>query len=768
MSLLDKKYVLTINLEDSTITYPLNMSFFNTDKNIANLYVKVQYRDDVIKYISKTDAVNYNIKLTVIKPKSNNLKEVQGVITNDFEEDYAIYKFELPSEFTDQVGLVVCEFLITNANEVLTTSSFSYTIKASKVTGLNPEIIPNPDLPVLKQLIEDVKSAQQWISNIDDVKSSEVKTYSSKKIEDIKTKVDEQFNTIVDDLSNKSNVINSIDITNFGVVGNGVYDDSQAFLKALNYASENKCKLTCKNLNITIKNKIDITFNQDLLLEGDNTAINFNLESVDVAFKLTTSKNVYISKGLKFDFNNSSFIGIYIQNNIANSTNIVEVNSHLMNCKRSNTSFDGGDILKLNGCFKEFKFNGIVENCVLGVGAGIQGSQGVSGVSVVTNDRDNLYCEKVVIGDNAIIKNIYCEDEGYLHDQDGIRVFGHYTKTRLYVSEKATFIDCRGRFIKSQVKKNFIGGNYLCEKRQFKVAGIDCQHGGLILDKVIFENGLVSDLNNLISIGASNIENKKDNLSTISNLKIFSNSKILSCIITGNRGQCVGDDIKIDNVYADCEIESFLSYGVNGSLNNANLKDIYIKTVKGYLVYVFASGTISSPSCILTFENCVNTSTTKAHLVRHKQTGSSASAVINKSLNNQGFIKKYESGESYTVENDTNTYALAKNIVENMSNNLSNFGSINNFNPYIDASSVYKFDKLGYSSNNSYFVMITGVNVQAYCLAYVYKTTITIIKSEWTVGITGTERYQLAIEDGCLVFKNTHTSGCLISAYIFS
>lgn len=203
MSLLDKKYVLTINLEDSTITYPLNMSFFNTDKNIANLYVKVQYRDEVIKYISKTDAVNYNIKLTVIKPKSNNLKEVQGVITNDFEEDYAIYKFELPSEFTDQVGSVVCEFLITNANEILTTSSFSYTIKASKVTGLNPEIIPNPDLPVLKQLIDDVKSAQQWISNIDDTKISEVKTYSNKKIEDIKAKVDEQFISIKTQYSNK-------------------------------------------------------------------------------------------------------------------------------------------------------------------------------------------------------------------------------------------------------------------------------------------------------------------------------------------------------------------------------------------------------------------------------------------------------------------------------------------------------------------------------------------------------------------------------------
>lgn len=198
MTLLDKKYSLTINLEDSTVDFPKKMSFFNTDKNIANLYVKIQYRDVVIKYLSKEDAINYKIKLTVIKPKSNNLKEVEGIITNEFEEDYAIYKFELPSEFTDQVGLVVCEFVVTNSIEELTIKSFSYTIEASKVTGLNPEIIPNPDLPVLKQLLKDVKSAQQWISNIDDTKYSEVKTYSSKKIEDKINEVITKYNVVVD------------------------------------------------------------------------------------------------------------------------------------------------------------------------------------------------------------------------------------------------------------------------------------------------------------------------------------------------------------------------------------------------------------------------------------------------------------------------------------------------------------------------------------------------------------------------------------------
>lgn len=225
MTILDKKYSLTINLEDSSVSTPKKMFFFNTDKNIANMYVKVQYRDGVIKYLTREEALNYNIKLTIIKPKNNLIREIKGVITDDLGTDYAMYKFELSSEFTDQVGVVVCEFTVINGIEELTINSFSYTIESSKVTGLNQEIISSPDLPVLKQLIEDVKSAQQWISNIDDTNSSEVKTYSSKKIETLKTDI--------------FNQLNYVDYEQFGAKGDGITNDYAAIKLAHNYANLN-------------------------------------------------------------------------------------------------------------------------------------------------------------------------------------------------------------------------------------------------------------------------------------------------------------------------------------------------------------------------------------------------------------------------------------------------------------------------------------------------------------------------------------------------
>ena len=42
MSILDKKHIITIDLDNSSIEYPKKIKFYNTDKNISNLYVKIK------------------------------------------------------------------------------------------------------------------------------------------------------------------------------------------------------------------------------------------------------------------------------------------------------------------------------------------------------------------------------------------------------------------------------------------------------------------------------------------------------------------------------------------------------------------------------------------------------------------------------------------------------------------------------------------------------------------------------------------------------
>lgn len=188
MSILDKKHILTIDLDDSSIEYSKKIFFYNTDKNISNLYVKIKKNNDdgVGVELSANDLKDITVKLTAIKPKTNQTREIIGILTEELtDQSCAIYKFELLQEFTDQVGSVVCEFELSNASgEKVTIDAFSYRIKESKLTGLNAEIESNPDLPVLKQLIKEVKETAQTVNNIDNVNVSDTKTYSNKKIEE--------------------------------------------------------------------------------------------------------------------------------------------------------------------------------------------------------------------------------------------------------------------------------------------------------------------------------------------------------------------------------------------------------------------------------------------------------------------------------------------------------------------------------------------------------------------------------------------------------
>lgn len=225
MSILDKKHILTINLDDSSIEYSNKIKFYNTDKNISNLYVKIKKtnNDEVTVDLTETDLAGLTLKLTVVKPKTNQTQDMTGVLTKELV-DYtcAIYKFDLPVEFTNQVGFVYGEFELTDGlenGESMTIDPFSYEIKASKLTGLNTEIETNPDLPVLKQLIKEVKETAQTVNNIDNTNVSDIKTYSNKKIE-------EKFSTVstqIKDKANLNNIEKHIYVTNFGddITGDG-------------------------------------------------------------------------------------------------------------------------------------------------------------------------------------------------------------------------------------------------------------------------------------------------------------------------------------------------------------------------------------------------------------------------------------------------------------------------------------------------------------------------------------------------------------------
>lgn len=161
---LNRDYLIKINVKEATIDVP-KMTFWNTDKKTSNMFVQLvinMSENELIKnYVTIENATDYKIVLNVIKPKTNQYRTFEAKLLN---EEKALFEIDLTSEFIDQVGNYNFEFEVSskvdNNDESITTSSSTYEVKGSILTNLNEEISSSPDLPILKQLIEQVKSLQ--------------------------------------------------------------------------------------------------------------------------------------------------------------------------------------------------------------------------------------------------------------------------------------------------------------------------------------------------------------------------------------------------------------------------------------------------------------------------------------------------------------------------------------------------------------------------------------------------------------------------------
>lgn len=161
---LNRDYLIKINVKEATIDVP-KMTFWNTDKKTSNMFVQLvinMSENELIKnYVTIENATDYKIVLNVIKPKTNQYRTIEATLLN---EEKALFEIDLPDEFTDQVGDYSFEFEVSSKvdsnDESITTSNGTYKVNGSILTNLNEETSSSPDLPILKQLIEQVKSLQ--------------------------------------------------------------------------------------------------------------------------------------------------------------------------------------------------------------------------------------------------------------------------------------------------------------------------------------------------------------------------------------------------------------------------------------------------------------------------------------------------------------------------------------------------------------------------------------------------------------------------------
>ena len=157
-----RQYEMTLNV-NSSVTVP-TMQVYNTDENIFDLKVYVTVNENNRpRKLDRDELQNYKLTLQVVKPVSNQYKEVEGVL--DGAENF--FLFEIPKTLSDKVGTYKCQIKVTDDkgdgdggnDEILTSKEFTYQVKPSLLTGISPDIDTTPEIPILQSLINEVKIA---------------------------------------------------------------------------------------------------------------------------------------------------------------------------------------------------------------------------------------------------------------------------------------------------------------------------------------------------------------------------------------------------------------------------------------------------------------------------------------------------------------------------------------------------------------------------------------------------------------------------------
>lgn len=210
---LNRDYLIKINVKEATIDVP-KMTFWNTDKKTSNMFVQLvinmSTNELISQYVTVQNATDYKITLNVIKPKTKQYKTIEATLLN---EEKALFEIDLPDEFTDQVGDYSFEFEVSSKvdsnDESITTSNGIYKVNGSILTNLNEETSSSPDLPILKQLIEQVKSLQGGDLTGYQKKEDETLETTSKEVVGAINELSSQFKDIANEIKQgKNSLIN--------------------------------------------------------------------------------------------------------------------------------------------------------------------------------------------------------------------------------------------------------------------------------------------------------------------------------------------------------------------------------------------------------------------------------------------------------------------------------------------------------------------------------------------------------------------------------
>jgi hypothetical protein len=254
----------------------------------------------------------------------------------------------------------------------------------------------------------------------------------------------------------------TVSVKDFGAVGDGIADDTAAIQAAIVSGEA----LFWPEGNYLITSEIDETINFAINWSAQNAKITYDPPAITQnVIKLTVYPYAHQIEGLlTIECDKKAFNGIYLLSPAVNLGTYPEgypdltvTDLRVYRPYRASTAFSGGNAILIEG-----GWNNVVlvrphaVECTMATGAGISGSEGIFGISVLRIGSSTQVTPHNIVIEDAFIDTVVSDDSTYQFDQEGIRAFTSYDAgvangTQFtYTIRGGVIRNCRNRGVKGQ------------------------------------------------------------------------------------------------------------------------------------------------------------------------------------------------------------------------------------------------------------------------------------------------------------------------------
>jgi hypothetical protein len=243
----------------------------------------------------------------------------------------------------------------------------------------------------------------------------------------------------------------------FGAVGDGVTNDAAALTAAI--VAQVPLYWGGPDKVYRINSRVQHTLTKDLVWHSDGARILVNpASSLGQGVQIITDgHSVHIDGALTMDCNMLAFVGWDFYSTSTTYADFYARRLRVKNVYRKDQTITGGSGIRIRGGFTTIVLDQpYVYNVVMAAGAGVLGSQGISGITI-TSSAAGVTPISVSVN-QPYVDRIWCEDPAYFVDQDAILIFTESDNGTLALFDTHFLINggvvanSRGRGVKSQAE----------------------------------------------------------------------------------------------------------------------------------------------------------------------------------------------------------------------------------------------------------------------------------------------------------------------------